>query len=195
AVYGPFSSIVCGPSGLFIVDGNTGVESSLTLPGASSLEGPTAALALNEGKLLVAHGEAGEVTCLEEEKPAAPLLPPVGGAVRGMCVTDEETTLLLAVGGGVMRAELDVNLKPSPPTSFLPPSAGVQGLTVDRQGNLYAATKEGVSVFDEQADPILEISLPTPASGCCFGGMGEETPPSSCPSPSANRNRIPNGCA
>lgn len=56
-----------------------------------------------------------------------------------------------------------------------PASTGAAAIAADRQGNVYVCGAGGVTVLDEDGEPMVEIALPAAATGCCFGGPGLST--------------------
>lgn len=173
ALLGASSVATCGAAGLFAVDTSSGEVGPVPLVRASSLSEPTAAALLNDGRMLVACGASGEVICLDAEAEPIQIISATGGRVHSMGVTESEQSVLLSVDGALLRANLDVDLRASQPIQLLPSSVGVTSFTIDRQGNVYACTPEGLVVFDADGDALLQVSLPTAVSGCCFGGPGE----------------------
>jgi gluconolactonase len=55
------------------------------------------------------------------------------------------------------------------------PAAG--GLTADREGFLYVATRQGLQVFDQpgRVTALIDLPGPSPASGVVFGGSDMDT--------------------
>jgi gluconolactonase len=49
-------------------------------------------------------------------------------------------------------------------------NGGVDGMTVDRQGNLYGAAQGAIWVWDTRGVPIHRIHIPENPSNCTFGG-------------------------
>jgi sugar lactone lactonase YvrE len=52
---------------------------------------------------------------------------------------------------------------------------GSDGLALDRYGNLYTTSKEGVVVFSPQAEPIATITVPESPANMAFGGHDGKT--------------------
>lgn len=53
---------------------------------------------------------------------------------------------------------------------------GSDGMTIDRQGNLYLTNQEGVTVYDRQGKKIQVISVPERwTANVCFGGKDKRT--------------------
>ena len=48
--------------------------------------------------------------------------------------------------------------------------ATADGMTVDRQGNLYVTTVEGIEVFQSSGDFWGVLPVPKQPSNCTFGG-------------------------
>ena len=53
---------------------------------------------------------------------------------------------------------------------LLPPGVGASAVALDRAGNVYVCTPEGVLIGDEGGEPIACVPTPEPATGLCFGG-------------------------
>ncbi len=49
------------------------------------------------------------------------------------------------------------------------------GLKIDQEGNLYAASTEGVVVFNEQGERIAQLELPQRPANLAFGGTNNQT--------------------
>ena len=49
------------------------------------------------------------------------------------------------------------------------------GMTIDVEGNLYAATGSGIEVFDKEGKYVGVIKVPKPPANCAFGGPDNKT--------------------
>lgn len=62
---------------------------------------------------------------------------------------------------------------------FGPHSRGIDGMTLDRDGNIYAAAgrdkASGIYVFDPQGKPLAIVPLPGPPTNCEFGRFNESS--------------------
>jgi gluconolactonase len=49
------------------------------------------------------------------------------------------------------------------------------GMTIDVEGNLYAATGSGIEIFDKEGNYVGAIKVPKPPANCTFGGPDNKT--------------------
>jgi len=49
------------------------------------------------------------------------------------------------------------------------------GMTIDVEGNLYAATGSGIEIFDKAGNYVGAIKVPKPPANCAFGGPDNKT--------------------
>ncbi len=52
---------------------------------------------------------------------------------------------------------------------------GPDGITVDTRGNLYAAARDGIRVWDKAGKALATIEIPETPSNCAFGGKDRKT--------------------
>lgn len=72
---------------------------------------------------------------------------------------------------GAMREFAKLSLPPTAPGAPAPTGAGTDGLAVDRDGRLFAATTIGVQVISPRGEPLGLIELPRQPQNLAFAGV------------------------
>jgi hypothetical protein len=145
---------------------------ALPLAGLESLA-PVSCVAQLSAARLLAGTVDGQVLLLSPDAPPKPLIAGFQTPVTAACLSADERKLYLCSGGLVACATIDLDeAKCSAPEylSSLPADAAVVDVAADTAGNLYVCGKDGVLVVDETGDAMLQVELPQPATGLCFGG-------------------------
>jgi len=112
------------------------------------------------------------------------------GRPNGLALSPDERTLYVADTSGeyVIAFDLDASgnagnkrqfaklaLPPQAAAGGAAPTSGTDGLAVDEQGRLYAATSLGVQVFSPRGESLGTIALPRQPQNLAFGGPGRSS--------------------
>jgi gluconolactonase len=111
------------------------------------------------------------------------------GRPNGLALSPDERTLFVADTSGEYIIAFDIDTSGNagnkrqfaklalPPQGVggAAPTSGTDGLAVDEQGRLYAATAVGVQVFSPRGEALGTITLPRQPQNLAFGGPGRSS--------------------
>ena len=133
------------------------------------------------GTALYYHNSRGETIRVTE--------PDAVKYINGVMLAPDDRTLFINGSGEIYVYAFDVspdgtlsNMRPFAklfaPDSELDkenPTSVADGMTIDREGNIYVATSLGIQVFDRTGEFICIIDFPRTTAHCVFGGPDMKT--------------------
>lgn len=127
-------------------------------------------VSLSNGRLLAGLDD-GRLVCLSVDSPPLTLREDFTGATSA-CISDDGASLFLCSQGTLSRYAIDVDAGycSDPEPVPLEVSATPTAVLVDRDGNFYVGTAEGLTVCSPTGDALVRISTPSPVTGISFGG-------------------------
>lgn len=174
AIRSALATITGSDRSLQLVLANTSPPSIAPIPleGLESLAPVSCVAQLSSARLLAGTVD-GQVVLLSPDAPPTPLISGFASPVTAACLSADERKLYLCSGGSVASANLALDDALCSAPEFLPSltaDSAVVDVAADVSGNLYVCGKEGVLVVDETGDAMIQVALPQPATGICFGG-------------------------
>lgn len=90
---------------------------------------------------------------------------------NGLALSPDETSIYVVDSGRDTISELTIDAGTiASERELVSGGFGFDGITLDAAGRLWAATRAGVSCFDDQGVELLRIAVPEPVSNLTFGG-------------------------
>lgn len=111
-------------------------------------------------------------------------LPPAGEGANGIALSPDQSILYISTGNRIRAFDLGNNGALSNERILTMTGGSTDGMTVDREGNIFLTTNQGVQVFSPHGQLWGTIPVPRPAvstmgwyevTNCAFGGANATT--------------------